>query len=222
MKASTVSNDRRRPLQSRNTQWASLCVRLLARTGITPNQVSVLSVVFSFLSGLCLLLTTRGLGLGVRAGCFVLAAVFIQLRLLCNLFDGMLAIEYGMKSKTGEIYNELPDRFADLLIIVSAGYAAGDWSWAIQLGWFAGALAVLTAYVRALGVISGAGCYFSGPMAKPHRMALMTFACLCAALEAGLGYSPRVLYSGLILIVVGCVVTLIRRLRLIVRALEAR
>ena len=40
----------------------------------------------------------------------LLAAAGIQLRLLCNLLDGMLAVEEGFKSKTGDIYNDLPDR----------------------------------------------------------------------------------------------------------------
>ena len=32
------------------------------------------------------------------------AAAGIQLRLLCNLLDGMLAVEAGLKSRTGEIF----------------------------------------------------------------------------------------------------------------------
>ena len=49
----------------------------------------------------------------------------MQSRLLCNLFDGMVAIEGGKKSANGDLYNDMPDRFADALFIIPVGYVAG-------------------------------------------------------------------------------------------------
>ena len=37
----------------------------------------------------------------------VVAAGMIQLRLVCNLLDGMVAVEGGMKTKSGELYNDV-------------------------------------------------------------------------------------------------------------------
>jgi phosphatidylglycerophosphate synthase len=51
------------------------------------------------------------------------AAACIQFRLLCNLLDGMVAVEGGKGSVTGPIYNEAPDRIADVLILIGAGYS---------------------------------------------------------------------------------------------------
>jgi hypothetical protein len=83
-------------------------------------------------------------------------------------------------------------------------------------------LAVLTAYVRMLGGALGRPQDFSGPMAKQHRMAVLTIACLGAAVEAlllhGRGWS---LGLGLAIIVAGSVLTIGRRLLRLVRALEA-
>ena len=66
----------------------------------------------------------------VHAGLLLIAAAgFIQLRRLCNLFDGMVAVEGGFKTKSGELYNDLPDRFSGALIL--AGKDAGpapDWA----------------------------------------------------------------------------------------------
>lgn len=45
----------------------------------------------------------------------------MQSRLLCNLFDGMVAIEGGKKSANGDLYNDMPDRFADALFIIPVG-----------------------------------------------------------------------------------------------------
>jgi len=153
---------------------------------------------------------------------FIVVAAFIQLRLLCNLFDGMVAVEGGLKTKSGEIYNELPDRLSDPLILVGAGYSISWVVWGSYLGWAAGLLAVLTAYVRVLGASAGVQQYFCGPMAKQQRMAVMTAACLVAALEAALGWEGRVITLALVLIVFGCIVTIVRRTRLIVRDLESR
>ena len=77
--------------------------------------------------------------------------MLIQMRLLCNLFDGMVAVEGGHKTKSGEIYNELPERFADVFILVGAGNAWMRVEWGPLLGWLCAVLALLTAYVRALG-----------------------------------------------------------------------
>ena len=40
-----------------------------------------------------------------RTRSLIIAAVAIPLRLLCNLFDGMLAVEGGLKSPTWPLYN---------------------------------------------------------------------------------------------------------------------
>src|SRR5439155_1544730 len=82
----------------------------------------------------------------------------IQLRLLCNLLDGMVAIEGGLQSKSGDVFNEVPDRVSDALILLGAGYATAPalgLAWAGALGSAAALLAVLTAYVRALGATVG-------------------------------------------------------------------
>ena len=88
------------------------------------------------------------------------------LRLLCNLFDGMVAVEGGKQSAIGSLYNEFPDHVADSLLIVGLGYAIGQ----SDLGWFAALAAALTAYVRVFGGSLGLTQSFMGPMAKQHRM----------------------------------------------------
>jgi phosphatidylglycerophosphate synthase len=211
----------RRPLRSRETKWAAAVARWLTRSGIRPNQISILSAVFAALSGLSLVLTATA-GPAWRIALFVAAAAFIQLRLLCNLFDGMVAVEGGLRTKSGEIFNDLPDRLSDAFIFIGAGYSITWISWGSDLGWLAALLAVLTAYVRVLGGSTGAGQYFAGPMAKQHRMAIMTAACLVGAIEAAAGRPVRAVTLALALVVAGCVVTVIRRTILIARDLESK
>jgi phosphatidylglycerophosphate synthase len=83
-----------------------------------------------------------------RAATLALAAAAIQCRLLCNLLDGMLAVEEGFRTKSGDIYNELPDRIADVVILTAAGYALRDQPFGVSLGWLAAVCAVLTACPR--------------------------------------------------------------------------
>jgi len=211
----------RRPLTSRNTPWAAATARWLARVGLRPNQISLWSLVFATLAGLALV------GAGVvesrwRAAVFLAAAAFIQLRLLCNLFDGMVALEGGFKTKSGEIYNELPDRFADVIILAGAGYAQPISEWYHSLGWLAAVLAVITAYVRALGTSAGASPYFLGPMAKPHRMAVVTAACLIMAALMVCGKPIDLIHPALGIICAGCLITIARRVWRIVRELESK
>jgi phosphatidylglycerophosphate synthase len=150
------------------------------------------------------------------------AAAGIQLRLLCNLLDGMVAVEGGLQTKTGEVYNDLPDRVADVLIFVAAGYAVRAWLGGLALGWSAALLAVFTAYVRMLGGTVGLKQSFIGPMAKPHRMATLTVACLLSMVEARFLQSGSILWTALIVINLGCLVTIMRRTRRIVAEMEAR
>jgi phosphatidylglycerophosphate synthase len=215
------TNTFRRPIKARDTRWAAHAAAWLARVGVRPNIISVASALFAGGAGLCLVLTGKT-ATSFRPWLFLIASGLIQLRLLCNLFDGMVAIEGGFRTKSGEIFNELPDRFADAFIFVGAGYAAVGVDWQPVAGWLCAVLAVLTAYVRALGASTGASQHFSGPMAKQHRMALMTLACVASAVLGWCGMQWPVVGGTLILIGVGCVITVFRRTARIVRELEEK
>jgi phosphatidylglycerophosphate synthase len=205
------SASNRRPLASRQTGWARRISAALAASSITPNQISVASIAFAA-AGAALLWRWP-----TPAG-FVLCALCIQLRLLCNLLDGMVAIEGGRQSAVGALYNEFPDRIADSLFLVALGHAAGH-GW---LGWLCALLAALTAYVRVTGGSLGLAQDFRGPQAKPHRMAVMTLACLAAAAELPVLGSVYSLLLGAIVIALGSALTCINRTRAIAAALRGR
>lgn len=158
----------------------------------------------------------RALWLGAAAG--------IQLRLLANMLDGMVAIASNRASRLGELYNEIPDRVSDVAIIIGAGYAVGGLP---GLGYIAACVAVFTAYVRAVGKAAGATNLFVGPMAKPHRMFVLTLVALLMAIlprnwQPSWGEGHAGLASiGLAFIIVGGTLTIVRRLALIVRYLQA-
>ena len=211
----------RRPLSSRNTRWADTVAQKLTTSGIKPNHISLLSFLCACIAGAALLFT-KHVGESGQAAFYLLTAVCIQLRLLCNLFDGMVAIEGGFKTKSGELYNETPDRFSDTVIMVCAGYAAPTPDHYFSLGWLAAVLSVITAYVRALGAAAGASQQFVGPMAKQHRMALLTFTFVAMTFLLRFHLSINLVSPVLLVISAGCVITIFRRLYRIAQELESK
>lgn len=139
-------------------------------------------MVFAALAGLCFYAIALATSAGDRVLLCLGAALFCQLRLLANMMDGMVAVEAGKGGPDGPVWNELPDRIADIAILVGAGSAVAHMGYAdAALGWAAAVAAVMTAYVREVLRAAGAPADFSGPMAKPHRMFVMTVAALAAA-----------------------------------------
>lgn len=169
----------------------------MLRAGISPNTISVVSVVFALAGSYALYRWPES------AAALVAAAVCVQLRLLCNMLDGMVAIEGKLQSRVGVLYNEIPDRIADSLFIVALGYAAG----AAWLGWLGALAAAVTAYIRVLGGACGLPQDFRGPLAKPHRMFVLTVGCLLAAAEIAVRGSNWSLLAAAWIIAAGALLT---------------
>jgi len=177
-------------------------------------MISVSSIFFAGCAGMTLAGTAWTEEAIVRRVLWFASAMFIQLRLIANLLDGMVAIEGGKESAVGQLYNEVPDRVSDFVILVGAGFAIGGNP---LLGMTAVIVALFVAYVRAMGSSVGVGEVFVGPMAKPQRMAVMTIISLYGAVTPiawqpeGLG-SMGLVAVALLLIIIGGIVTAIRRL----------
>ncbi|EMH4164340.1 CDP-alcohol phosphatidyltransferase family protein [Pluralibacter gergoviae] len=209
----------RRPIKARQTRWASGAARYLRTKGCTPNGISLFSILFAAVSALCYLAVWHCASVPGQRILFIVAALGIQGRLICNLLDGMVAVEGGLRSPAGAVYNELPDRVSDTLLLLGAGYGITLYPAAAPLGWACALLAIATAYVRLLGGTCGLAQRFSGPMAKQHRMALLTGASVIAAIVPT--WSQQLFLAVLIVIAVGSALTCITRTRSIIRDLNA-
>jgi phosphatidylglycerophosphate synthase len=205
------NTEARRPLASRSTRWAALVSRAAIRAGLSADGISILSLVFAAGGAVALLALAGPWNLLAGAAC-------VQLRLLCNLIDGMVAIEGGRKSPVGVLYNEVPDRVADSLFIVALGYTIGiPW-----LGWLGALAAAVTAYIRVLGGTFGLAQDFRGPLAKQHRMAVMTAGCLGGSGELVWRGTTHVVEAAAWIIAVGALVTCLTRIHAIAKQLKAR
>ncbi len=213
----------RRPIATREHKfWQRMAAFLVARH-CSPNSISVAGMIAGILAGV-LLAATRFAEDGWLGRALWLAGVAgIQLRLMANMLDGMVAVASQRASALGELYNELPDRVSDMAIIIGAGYAVGG---VPALGYVAACIAILTAYVRAVGKAAGVSNLFVGPMAKPQRMFVLTVVGLLMAFlprnwQLSWGHQQAGFAAiALILIIVGGLLTFLRRLALIVRYLQ--
>jgi phosphatidylglycerophosphate synthase len=205
------TTEARRPLASRSTRWAGFLASAAVRAGFSADGISLLSLVFAAAGVAGLLLLPKPWNL-------LACAAGVQLRLLCNLLDGMVAIEGGKKSSVGVIYNEVPDRVADSIFIVALGYAIGT-PW---IGWLGALAAAVTAYIRVLGGTFGLAQDFRGPLAKQHRMAVMTAGLLLGVGEFFWTGGQRIVVAAACVIAFGAIVTCGTRIHAIARQLKAR
>jgi phosphatidylglycerophosphate synthase len=204
----------RRPISARRWRLWQHTAKWLARRGVSPNGISLAGMGCGIAAGMALAAT--GHAADWEHFAWLAGAAFIQLRLLANLLDGMVAIESGRASAIGELYNEVPDRVSDTAILVGAGYAVGG---DMVLGYLAACGALFTAYVRAMGKAAGAPQEYCGPMAKQQRMALLTVVALYCGLtpadwQPTWGDPPGqgLAAAGLLIIALGTLLTAIRRL----------
>ena len=210
----------RRPIATRNRRWAQSATTWLASRNVSPNAISIAAMCACIVAGLSLGLTS----VQYNRVFWLIAALGAQLRLTANMLDGMVALASGRASKVGELYNEVPDRVSDAAVFIGAGYA---WGGNVALGYIAAILAIFTAYVRAAGKTAGAPNEFAGPMAKQHRMLVITVACLyCMVVPRSWhvfhlnDLDVGAMSLALAVIIAGCVVTVVRRLQRTTRALR--
>jgi len=209
----------RRPIADVFRRTAHQTVRLCLRWRVHPDAISYLSIVASALAGLCFW--------QARAYPWLLLVgpLLCYLRLWLNMLDGMVALASRTASPRGEILNDLPDRISDVLVFTGVAHSGLGSPFS---AYWAAIFALLTAYVGMLGQAVGAHREFSGVMAKPWRMVMLhvgAWATL-AVLWWGDGRPEiagrTILDWTCLVVVIGCVETIVVRLSPIMRALRAK
>lgn len=207
--------ENRRPIKSRGNPFIQQFAAYLAKKSHPiPNEISCFSAIFATIGAICLL----SFPYFAHYSLLLFTIIFVQLRLLCNLLDGMVAVEGQKKTAIGDIFNEFPDRIADSMLLIALGYCV-ELGW---LGWLAALLAITTAYIRVFGGSLGFTQSFQGPMAKQHRMAVLSLSCLLTTGEYILWQSYYGLIIGLVIITLGSFYTCITRTKLLIHQLKEK
>jgi CDP-diacylglycerol--glycerol-3-phosphate 3-phosphatidyltransferase len=132
-------------------------VRGLARVGVTANQVTLAACLASVALGVFLVFDSRWI---------LLLPPFLFVRMALNAVDGMLAREFGQKSRLGAYLNEITDVVADSFLYLPFAYLPGFdplWIGVVIV------LAVISEMTGVVGVMTGAGRRYDGPMGKSDR-----------------------------------------------------
>lgn len=163
----------RRPATPRRWPAIQHLATGLAAKNTDPNVISLWGLLGGLFAGAAFAATTSS---PTDRWWWLLAALLLMFRGVCNILDGLVAVEGGRRSAIGGIYNDAPDRLSDLTILIGLGCAAGGLP---LMGCLAAVGAVTTAYVRELGVALGAPADYGGLMGKSARVYWLL--ALCAA-----------------------------------------
>ena len=146
-------------------------LRSFYRLGITANQITIAAI---FLS----------IGLGSSFMIFhdyrivlLILPLGLLLRMALNALDGMMAKQFNMQSKLGEVLNELGDVISDLAIILPFVILPHTNASIIIL--FA-VLSVLNEFSGVIGKAIGGERRYDGPMGKSDRALLIGIFCITA------------------------------------------
>ena len=196
-----------------STGWTNRLAARMAAIGLGAGGVWAVALVLALLAAACLLWSGAAPA-KLRAVLLFLAVVLIQFRMTGSRTAGLLARDHGLGDARAAIWSEIPDRLADLMILVGAGYGAerAGIDGAGALGWLAAVLALLGGHVRLLGVTLGFRSEALGPMGATVRMAVLSAACIVSMFEPLWGWRGPGLVIGLSIIALGAAITLGRRI----------
>lgn len=209
----------RRPIAMIFRKTAHRAVRCCRRHGVSANAVSAASLVAGIGSGLALVavrwLDSHAVFLAIGLG----IALSI-LRLWLNMLDGMVAMagraEGDRDDALGALFNEAPDRLSDLALLIGVAHSGLCHP---LTGYGAAIAALAVAYVGTLGQALGAGRRFEGWMSKPWRVVAVLLGATVTVLSAdrsvplaGLPFTLTSLDVALLVLVVGAIETISRRL----------
>jgi len=145
-------------------------VRLLVARGVSPNLLSLFSLVCAALAGVAFALSSGGSGRGAINLPLVLAAVFVALNAVLDGLDGLVAREMGNASRKGDFLDHVIDRYADLLMI--GGIVFGSYApWPIGLLALLGVL--LASYMGTQAQAVGIGRMYGGVLGRADRIVLI-------------------------------------------------
>ena len=201
----------RRPIANIFRRTADAATRFCVRNGIHPDTISYLSIVSALFAAICFWNS------GQVRWLLIVAPLFCYLRLWFNMLDGMVAVAANKASRRGEILNDLPDRISDIIIFI--GVAHSGWMNPL-LGYWAAIFAVLTAYVGLFGQALGVQREFGGIMSKPWRMVALHIGAWLTFLLQRQPERFSILDLTCVVVVVGCVQTMVVRLKRITAALQ--
>jgi CDP-diacylglycerol---glycerol-3-phosphate 3-phosphatidyltransferase len=175
--------------------------RGLFNAGVTANQVTLAACVVSVALGAWLAFDPK------QTVLFLLVPAWFFLRMAFNAIDGMLAREFGQKSKLGAYLNEITDVVSDAMLYLPFALLPGS---SLLAAGVVIVLSVIAEMAGVLGLMVGATRRYDGPMGKSDRAFVFGLLGLLAGLGVNLGhYLAWVLWA----VAAAIAVTIVNRVR---------
>ncbi len=134
-------------------------VKKLYSLNITANQVTISAMLLSMIIGFIVWYFSY------NSFIYLILPVFLFIRMALNAIDGILAKEFGQKSKLGGVLNELGDIYSDTAIFLGL--------WNIVSNHFVFILLIVFSIISEtagiLGAVVGNARRYDGPMGKSDR-----------------------------------------------------
>ncbi len=177
-------------------EWVAGGVRPLVSLGITPNALTIMGLVTSFISALCYV-TWRTNRLFLP-----LAGALILLSGLIDAIDGVLARSTGRVSVFGGFLDSVSDRYSDAVVlsgIVYAGLCHPAWGLAAIVG------SLMVSYTRARAEAAGVKMAAVGFAERAERMVFLALTSMAAY------YNLQILFWGIVVLAVVAQFTVLQR-----------
>lgn len=174
--------------------------RTLFSAGVTANQVTLAACIVSVGLG-------SAIALRPEPAFFLAIPVWMFIRMAFNAIDGMLAREFGQKSRLGAYLNELTDVISDACLYLP--FALVPHFQPLWVGIFT-VLAVVVEMTGVIGLMVGASRRYDGPFGKSDR----AFVIGALALALGLGLPAQAWLAWVFpAMSILCALTIIKRVR---------
>jgi CDP-diacylglycerol--glycerol-3-phosphate 3-phosphatidyltransferase len=165
----------------------------LHRAGITANQITIASLILSFIIGVLFWFAKD------HPIFFLALPVGLFLRMALNALDGMMARTYNQQSKKGEVLNELGDIISDLFIYFPLlQYESAS----LFLVVIFICLSEINEFAGILGKAVSSQRRYEGPMGKSDRAFVMGVYGLLCFFQVGFRTYSTLIFSVLIFLLV--------------------
>ncbi|PTJ61625.1 hypothetical protein BU006_00645 [Mammaliicoccus sciuri] len=138
----------------------------MRKIGMTPNQVTILALLLSIITGIILSIFHDNKWI------FILMPIVMFVRMALNAIDGVMAKKYQMKSHLGLLLNELGDVISALFLFIPFVFIAEDYGIGIML--FI-SLSIISEMAGVTVQVIGSSRRYDGPMGKSDRAFIVGF-----------------------------------------------
>ncbi|MHC1631272.1 MAG: CDP-alcohol phosphatidyltransferase family protein [Methanotrichaceae archaeon] len=189
-------------LRERAAEVIEPMAALAERSGISPNQISLLSLFFAAWATFFYYLSSE------KTTLLYVAALMVLLNAAFDSIDGALARRTGKVESKGDFLDHVIDRYADMFIlagIILAGYVS------CLLGLLAVMGVLLTSYIGTQAQALNLGRYYGGIMGRADRLTFIFLATVANAVYSETIAGLQILGWIVILIAITSHITALQR-----------